>query len=56
MSDKKLIKLDELIDYIKEDGYIDCHKNDICEDTSYESILFYLQEVKTNRKIPRQTT
>ena len=46
MSDKKLIKLDELIDYIKEDGYIDCRGNDICDDTTYETILFYLQEYK----------
>ena len=51
MSAKKLIKLDELVDDIKECGYIDCHENDFCDDTTYESILFYLQEVNKLQRI-----
>ncbi len=51
MSDKKLIKLDELIDYIKECCYIDCHEDDMCGDTTYETILFYLQEVNKLQRI-----
>ena len=51
MIDKKLIKLNKLIDDIKECGYIDCHKDDICDDTTYETILFYLQEVNKLQRI-----
>ena len=51
MSDKKLIKLDELIDDIKECCYIDCHEDDVCGDTTYETILFYLQEVNKLQRI-----
>lgn len=51
MSDKKLMKLDELVDYIRECGYIDCNENDFCGDTTYESILFYLQEVNKLQRI-----
>lgn len=51
MSDKKLIKLDELIDDIKEYCYIDCRKDDFCGDTTYETILFYLQEVNKLQRI-----
>lgn len=51
MSDKKLMKLDELVDYIKECGYIDCCENDFCDDTTYETILFNLQEVNKLQRI-----
>lgn len=51
MGDKKLMKLDELIDDIKECCYIDCIEDDYCGDTTYETILFYLQEVNKLQKI-----